>query len=99
MPSIAETARSMGVVTKPRTVSALAPMYTVVMRIDVDSICGYWRTGRALIARQPMARMIRFTTTARTGRLMKMSVNDGRIGCSWGVAGGGGKAGERPGRD
>jgi len=59
---------------KPRIVSALWPKSTVVMMIEDDSRRGYWRTGRLLIARQPTARMTRLITTARTGRLMKMSV-------------------------
>src|SRR4051812_25558675 len=46
------------------------------MTIALDSSRGYWRTGRLVMARHPTARMIRLITTARTGFLIKMSVND-----------------------
>src|ERR1051325_6552298 len=61
---------------KPRMVSALAPKYTVVMMIELDSRRGYCRTGRPEIARHPTARITRVMTTASTRFLMKISVND-----------------------
>ena len=73
-PLMAETARSIGVVRKPRTVSALAPVYTVVMTTEELSICGYCCTGSVVAARQPTRTMTRLTTTASTGWRMKMSV-------------------------
>src|SRR5581483_4467485 len=39
------------------------------------SLRGYWRTLRLRIAWMPAIRIRRFTTRARTGRRMKMSVN------------------------
>src|SRR5512143_549423 len=72
----------MGVVRNPRTVSALAPVYTVVITTEELSILGYCWTGSPLSERQPTRRMTRLTTIARTGCLMKMSVKD-RTGFSW----------------
>src|SRR6187401_2560699 len=46
------------------------------MMIGLDSSRGYCRTARASIDRHPTARMIRLITIARTGFLMKISVND-----------------------
>ncbi len=71
---MADTTRSMGVVRKPRTVSALAPVYTVVMITDEDSTSGNCCTGSCVSARTPTSTMMRFTTIARTGCLMKTSV-------------------------
>src|SRR5688572_460190 len=45
------------------------------MMTDELSICGYCCTGRFDAARQPTSRMTRLTTSARTGCLMKTSVN------------------------
>jgi hypothetical protein len=74
-PLIADTTRSIGVVRKPRTVSALAPVYTVVMMTDEDSTSGNCCTGSCVSARTPTSTMIRLTTIAKTGCLMKTSVN------------------------
>src|SRR4051812_10609630 len=76
---MAETERSIGVVRNPRTVSAPAPKYTVVMTTEELSIFGYCCTGSVVSARQPISTMTRLTTMARTGCLMKMSVNDFRM--------------------
>src|SRR5918992_1718806 len=46
------------------------------MMTEELSICGYCCTGRLVSARQPTRTMTRFTTAARTGCRMKMSVND-----------------------
>ncbi len=73
MPPIADTTRSIGVVRKPRTVSALAPEYTVVMMTDELSIFGYCCTGSVDSARQPTSTITRLTTTASTGWRMKTS--------------------------
>src|SRR5688500_10166710 len=78
-PLIADTERSIGVVRKPRTVSAPAPKYTVVITTDELSTLGYCCTGSVWSARDPMRTMTRFTTIARTGCLMKMSLNDFRM--------------------
>src|SRR5512135_3099330 len=43
--------------------------------MTVFSIFGYWRTGRSKKARKPRNKIRRLTTAAKTGRLMKMSVN------------------------
>src|SRR2546421_824903 len=40
------------------------------------SLRGYWRTLIVFIACNPAMRMTKLTTIARTGRLMKRSVND-----------------------
>src|SRR3954465_6802712 len=76
MPSAAAMARSRGVVTKPRTRSALAPTYTVVTVMDAFSLRGYWRTLTVRIACNPAIRITRFTTMASTGRLINRSVKD-----------------------
>src|SRR5215213_465628 len=76
---MAETERSIGVVRKPRTVSAPAPKYTVEMTTEELSILGYCCTGSVVSARHPINTMTRLTTIARTGCLMKMSVNDFRM--------------------
>src|SRR6266705_1535466 len=73
---MADTARSIGVVRKPRTVSALAPYYTFVISTEELSILGYCCTGRVVMARHPTSTITRFTTTARTGCLMKVSVTE-----------------------
>src|SRR5215208_6101998 len=65
----------MGVVTNPRTRSALAPTYAVVMLTAALSLRGYWRTFSVRIACTPAIRMTRFTTMAITGRRMKRSVS------------------------
>src|SRR4051812_31848972 len=75
MPSAEAIARSSGVVTKPRTSSAAAPTYTVVMVICAFSLRGYWRTFSDRIACTPAIRIRRLTTSATTGRLMNRSVN------------------------
>src|SRR5262245_64694045 len=75
MPSALAITRSSGVVMKPRTRSALAPTYAVVTVITAMSLRGYWRTLRERIDWSPAMRMTRLTTIARTGRLMKRSVN------------------------
>src|ERR1700678_2587616 len=75
MPSALAITRSIGVVTKPRTRSALAPTYTVVTCITAMSLRGYCRTLRERIACKPAMRITRFTTTASTGRLTNRSVN------------------------
>src|SRR5262245_62546297 len=75
MPSALAITRSSGVVMKPRTRSALAPTYAVVTVITAMSLRGYWRTLNERIDWSPAIRMTRFTTTARTGRLTKRSVN------------------------
>src|SRR5688572_14998121 len=45
------------------------------MTTDELSILGYCCTGSVVSARQPISTMTRLTTIARTGCLMKMSVN------------------------
>src|SRR5215813_9819345 len=75
MPSADAIERSRGVVMKPRTSSAGAPTYTVVMVICAFSLRGYWRTFSERIAWIPAIRIRRLTTSATTGRLMKRSVN------------------------
>src|SRR4051812_20321602 len=75
MPSAAAMARSSGVVMKPRTRSALAPMYAVRTVTVALSSLGYWRTLSVRIACNPAMMITRLTTIARTGRLTKISVN------------------------
>src|SRR5215831_8748667 len=75
MPSAAAMTRSSGVVMKPRTSSALAPTYVVVMVMAAFSLRGYWRTLSDRIACNPAMVMARLTTMAMTGRRMKRSVN------------------------
>src|SRR5215831_19021760 len=75
MPSALAMTRSSGVVMKPRTRSALAPTYTVVTCTTAMSLRGYCRTESVRIAWMPAIRITRLTTIARTGRLMKRSVN------------------------
>src|ERR1700747_1967799 len=75
MPSALATTRSIGVVTNPRTRSALAPTYTVVICPPAMSLRGYCRTLSDRIACNPAIRMTRFTTIASTGRLTNKSVN------------------------
>src|SRR5882724_12861229 len=75
MPSAEAMTRSSGVVTKPRTSSAAAPTYTVVMVITAFSLRGYWRTLSERIACTPAITIRRLTTRATTGRRMKRSVN------------------------
>src|SRR5688500_9518513 len=65
---------------KPCTRSAFAPTYTVETRTTAMSLRGYCLTLSARTDCSPAIRMTRLTTMARTGRLMKRSVN--RIGCS-----------------
>ena len=68
-------ARSSGVVMKPRTRSALAPMYAVRTVTVALSSFGYWRTLSVRTACSPAMMMTRLTTMASTGRRMKMSVS------------------------
>src|SRR2546421_11956980 len=75
MPSAAAMTRSSGVVMNPRTRSALAPTYAVRTVTVALSSRGYCRTLSVRIACRPAMMMTRFTTIARTGRRMKMSVN------------------------
>src|SRR6187549_2532669 len=49
------------------------------MTTDELSILGYCCTGSVVSARHPISTMTRLTTIARTGCLMKMSVNDFRM--------------------
>src|SRR5947208_12240818 len=74
MPSAEAMTRSSGVVTKPRTRSAFAPMYVVVTVMAAFSLRGYWRTFSVRIACTPAITMIRLTTSARIGRRMNRSV-------------------------
>ena len=76
MPSAAAMARSSGVVTNPRTRSALAPTYTVVMVTEALSLRGYCRTLTERMAWMPAMMITRLTTRASTGRRMNRSVND-----------------------
>src|SRR3954467_9786819 len=75
MPSAAAMARSSGVVTKPRTRSALAPTYGVLTEMVALSSFGYCRTLSDRIACNPAMMITRLTTMARTGLRMKVSVN------------------------
>src|SRR6267142_2165456 len=75
MPSAEAITRSSGVVRKPRTRPALAPTYAVVTVMAAFSLRGYWRTLSDRTACRPAMTMRRLTTMARTGRLMKRSVN------------------------
>src|SRR3984893_7121092 len=75
MPSAEAITRSSGVVTKPRTRSAVAPTYAVVTVMAAFSLRGYWRTFSERIACTPAITIRRFTTSATTGRRMKRSVN------------------------
>src|SRR5687767_2759545 len=74
MPSAAAIARSRGVVMKPCTSCALAPMYAVRTVTVALSSRGYWRTLSERIACNPAMMITRLTTTARTGRRRKISV-------------------------
>src|SRR5689334_2313737 len=74
MPSAEAMTRSIGVVMKPRTRSALAPTYTVVTVIAAFSLLGYCRTFSERTACSPAMRMTRLTTIATIGRRMKRSV-------------------------
>src|SRR5467141_3826476 len=67
--------RSSGVVTKPRTRSAVAPTYAVVTVMAAFSLRGYWRTFSERMACTPAITIRRLTTSATTGRRMKRSVN------------------------
>ena len=52
---------------------------------------GYWRICRPVIALRPISRISRLTTSASTGRRMKMSVKDMsqfRVSVSGGCGGG-----------
>src|SRR5579862_1712296 len=75
MPSALATTRSIGVVTNPRTRSAFAPTYTVVICTTAMSLRGYCRTLNERIAYNPAIRMTRLTTIASTGRFTNRSVN------------------------
>src|SRR6478672_5136616 len=75
MPSAAAIERSSGVVMKPRTRSAFAPTYAVRTVTVALSSFGYWRTFSVRMAWRPATMITRFTTIARTGLLMKMSVS------------------------
>src|SRR3954471_1980061 len=79
MPSEAATACSIGVVMKPCIRSGDAPGYTVVTVITVLVSLGYCRIGRLVAALKPISRISSETTTASTGRLMKISVKDMRL--------------------
>src|ERR1700761_989584 len=59
---------------KPWIRSAEAPGYDVVMLTTVFDSFGYCRIGRLVAARKPIRRISRLTTSASTGRLMKISV-------------------------
>src|SRR5262245_39175383 len=76
MPSAEAMARSIGVVTKPRTSSALAPTYTVLMTTDAVSLPGYCRTESVRHAWIPAIRLTTLTTIATTGLRMKRSVKE-----------------------
>src|SRR5712691_8824935 len=75
MPSALAMTLSSGVVMNPRTKSALAPTYAVVTFTTAISLLGNCRTDRDRIACSPAIRITRLTTTARTGRRTKRSVN------------------------
>src|SRR5689334_24684410 len=60
---------------KPRTRSALAPMYTVETFTTAISLRGYCRTLSERIDCKPAITITRLTTIASTGRLTKISVN------------------------
>src|SRR6266498_1067060 len=75
MPSAEAITRSSGVVTKPRTSSALAPTYVVVTVISAFSLRGYWRALSVRIAWTPAMTITRLTTIAMTGRRMNRSVS------------------------
>src|SRR5574341_1246712 len=87
MPSALAMTRSSGVVMKPRTRSAFAPMYAVVTRTTAMSLLGNCRTLSDRIDWMPAMRMTRFTTTARTGRRTKRSVKDFFISAVLGLRG------------
>src|SRR3712207_1872843 len=53
------------------------------MMTEELSSCGYCCTGRAASARQPMSTITKLTTTASTGCLIKMSVNEPMFTSSW----------------
>src|SRR3954471_14898995 len=59
---------------KPWISAADAPGYEVVTLTTVFDSFGYCRIGRTVAARKPIRRISRLTTSASTGRLMKMSV-------------------------
>src|ERR1700751_5200588 len=75
MPSAAAITRSSGVVMNPRTRSAFAPTYVVETSTTAISLRGYCRTLNERIDCSPAIRITRFTTIARTGRLINRSVN------------------------
>src|SRR5690242_14099461 len=85
MPSALAITRSSGVVMKPRTRSAFAPMYVVVTLTTAISLRGYCRTLRERMDCRPAIRITRLTTIASTGLLTKISVNF--IGLSLAVLG------------
>src|SRR6266850_5669735 len=76
MPSAVDTACEIGVVMKPCIKSGEAPGYVVVTVIVVLDSLGYWRICSPVIAFRPISRISRLTTSASTGRRMKMSVKD-----------------------
>ena len=55
---------------------AAHPKQIVVMMTDELSIFGYCCTGKVVSARHPTRTITRLTTTASTGCLMKISVNE-----------------------
>src|SRR6516162_5464169 len=61
---------------KPCIKSGDAPGYNVVTVIVVLDSLGYWRICKPVIALRPISRISRLTTSASTGRRMKMSVKD-----------------------
>src|SRR5258706_3564790 len=75
MPSALAITRSSGVVMKPRTRFAFAPVYTVTTLTTAMSLFGNCRTLSERIDWMPAIRITRLTTIARTGRLMKRSVS------------------------
>src|SRR6185312_10870970 len=75
MPCACAIACSSGWVMKPAMVCESAPKYTVCTTMVALSVFGYWRIGRDVTARKPSTRISRLTVAARTGRLMKRSVN------------------------
>src|SRR5687767_5901963 len=75
-PSADATARSSGVVMKPRTSSALAPTYTVLIVTAAFSLRGYWRTESERHDWMPAMTIRKLTTSATTGFWMKRSVKE-----------------------
>ena len=73
MPSMPDSASSIGVVITLSTTCAVAPLYTVRTDTMGGSIFGYSRTDRRSNEMMPSSTIIKLITVASTGRLIEMS--------------------------